>query len=197
VSLGSFLDSRSPIAYLLHGFLTIRREPMAGEMKIQIGGLSDGIHQYEFTVASSELELGEQFSSKVHVEATLDKSSNQILLTASSEATAHFECDRCVSPFERKLSASHTMVYVTEGMDAAHDVDPVEMQVIPSGLHVVDIAEDVRQSILLAVPFKNLCKEECKGLCPTCGTNLNESTCSCSEPAIDSRWEQLRKLQSN
>lgn len=165
-------------------------------MKIQIGGLSDGLHHYSFAVASSELGLGAQFIGNVAVEAALDKSSTQILLTSAIKATAQFECDRCVTPFTTTLQSSYTMFYLPEGSDAPH-LDPAEVQVVPSGLHLIDLTEDVRQTILLSVPFKLLCKESCKGLCPTCGKNLNQESCSCSAPDIDSRWEKLRKLQSN
>ncbi len=165
-------------------------------MKIQIGGLSDGIHRYRFEVPASELDLGEEFSNTITTDVKLDKSSNQILLTASIQATAHCECDRCVSPFDVSLSPSYTMVYVTEGEDTT-TLDSTEVQVIPNGLHIIDVTEDVRQTTLLAVPLKLLCKETCKGLCAECGKNLNEGTCTCSEEEPDSRWEGLRRLQSN
>jgi uncharacterized protein len=165
-------------------------------MKIQISGLSDGIHRYHFTVASSELALGGQFQGDVDVDATLDKSSNQILLTGEIRTIAHFECDRCLAPFSKPLLASYTMVYVPEGIDAAH-LDPAEMQILPSGLHVIDVTEDVRQSMLLGVPLKVLCSETCKGLCASCGKNLNTGSCSCKEATVDYRWEKLRRLQSN
>jgi uncharacterized protein len=165
-------------------------------MKIQIGGLSEGIHQYTFVVAASELNAGDQFGGDVHVDATLDKSSTQILLTARIETLASFECDRCLSPFQKKLVSSYTMLYVAEGIDTGH-LDPAELQVVPNGMHIIDLREDVRQNMILALPFKNICNETCKGLCPTCGVNLNETSCNCSEPESDFRWEALRKLQSN
>lgn len=165
-------------------------------MKIQIGGLSEGIHPYHFQVASAELELGEHFKGDLLVETVLDKSSTQILLTSTIKIVGTFECDRCVSPFECMLSPSYRMVYVSEGSDT-EQLEPTEIQVIPAALNVIDLTEDVRQTVLLAVPFKLLCSESCKGLCPHCGQNLNERICTCTEPAIDSRWEKLRKLQSN
>ncbi len=165
-------------------------------MKIQIGGMSEGIHRYRFQVASDMLQLGGQFLNDIVIDATLDKSNAQILLTASIQAAARFECDRCVSPFERALSTTYTMLYVTEGSDT-DQLDPAEVQVIPAGLHVIDITEDVRQSVLLAVPLKLLCSENCKGLCPTCGQNLNTGNCSCAHEESDSRWEGLRRLRTN
>ncbi|MBX2992700.1 MAG: DUF177 domain-containing protein [Bacteroidetes bacterium] len=165
-------------------------------MKIQITGLSDGIHRYQFAVNPAELTLGEYFDGDVAVEAVLDKSAAQILLTASITATARFTCDRCISLFTQRLNSEYSMLYVNEGIETQH-LDPAEVQVIPPGLHIINIAEDVRQTVMLSVPLKVLCKETCKGLCPLCGTNLNEQACTCSDTEIDSRWEELRKLQSN
>ncbi|MBI5471498.1 MAG: DUF177 domain-containing protein [Ignavibacteriae bacterium] len=165
-------------------------------MKIQIGGLSDGIHRYRFQIASARLQLGERFINDVVIDATLDKSGSQMLFTASVQTVARFECDRCVRAFDSPLSAAYTMVYAVEGTDA-DQLDPAEFQVIPAGLHVIDITEDVRQSIQLAVPLKLLCSENCKGLCPTCGQDLNAGSCSCTQEEVDTRWEGLRRLRAN
>ncbi len=165
-------------------------------MKIQVGGLSDGVHSYQFQVPASTINLGEQFIGDVVADVTLDKGPNQMLLSATIQTTVHCECDRCVSPFDVHLSPSYKMLYVTEG-EHTGTLDPAEVQVIPNGFHVIDISEDVRQTSLLAVPLKLLCNESCKGLCIECGQNLNENTCTCSEATTDSRWEGLRRLQSN
>ena len=53
----------------------------------------------------------------------------------------------------------------------------------------------LREQILLAVPLRVLCIEECKGLCPHCGKNLNEGQCSCAEPLEDPRWAALKDIR--
>jgi len=60
----------------------------------------------------------------------------------------------------------------------------------------IDLDEYIRDYAVLAVPMKNLCSEDCKGLCPKCGKNLNEGTCNCSEENIDPRWESIQKLKT-
>ena len=86
------------------------------------------------------------------------------------------------------------MYYVTgEGADS--QIDPAELQIVPPGFSVIDLSEDVRQTVLLSVPLKLLCTENCKGLCPLCGRNLNSGTCTCTQGAVDTRWEQLIKLK--
>ena len=60
--------------------------------------------------------------------------------------------------------------------------------------HVLDMEDVIRQYVLTEVPIKPLCSEKCSGLCPECGTNLNEEKCTCKEAPIDLRWEALAKL---
>jgi uncharacterized protein len=57
-----------------------------------------------------------------------------------------------------------------------------------------EIDDLVREAVILSVPAKPLCSENCKGLCPVCGTDLNRSTCSCAKKDIDPRWDQLKGL---
>lgn len=58
----------------------------------------------------------------------------------------------------------------------------------------IDLLPYVEQAIFLSRPMKTLCKEDCKGLCPICGTNLNEKTCSCDKSPIDPRLAVLADL---
>jgi uncharacterized protein len=164
-------------------------------MKIQVGGLSEGIHLYDFRSSPSELGLGENFQKDVGVDATLEKTGTQLSLKAKIETVGMFECDRCLTHFDARLSSSYRMYYVPEGGSHAN-IDRTEIQIVPSGLSVIDISEDVQQTILLSVPLKLLCSEECEGLCPKCGRNLNTGPCTCTDIITDSRWEKLRSLQN-
>jgi uncharacterized protein len=163
-------------------------------MKIQVGGLSEGVHEYSFQSPPAEIGLSASFVDEVRVSAVLEKSSGEFRLKAAITAGAQWECDRCVTPFKTPLGASYLMVYVFEG---GPDLDPTEMQVIPASLNVIDIAEDVRQSVELSVPLKRVCRETCRGLCPYCGTNLNDGSCACEPAPADSRWDKLKELKNN
>jgi uncharacterized protein len=59
----------------------------------------------------------------------------------------------------------------------------------------INLTDDIRDYALLAIPMKSLCSENCKGLCPNCGANLNDGPCKCKEEKIDPRWEPLLKLK--
>ena len=61
---------------------------------------------------------------------------------------------------------------------------------------VVDISSIVREELLLALPEYSVCRPDCRGLCPRCGIDLNQSTCECGSAEPDPRWEKLRKLRA-
>jgi uncharacterized protein len=161
-------------------------------MKIQIAGLSEGLHQYHFQEKAHDLGLSEEFAGEVQVEAALEKTGAQMYLQASIATVARFVCDRCACVFDAPVASSYHMFYVWDGMEADSRLDPSEVQVLPHGLGIIDIAEDVRQTVVLAVPLKLLCRPDCRGLCPRCGTDLNKGECHCIESERDSRWDALR-----
>ena len=72
------------------------------------------------------------------------------------------------------------------------DESDAEVQAIDAQ-HVLDLTEVMGQYRRAAIPLAPLCREDCKGICPTCGTDLNENTCAC-EPALDPRWDKLKEL---
>lgn len=165
-------------------------------MKIQVGGLSEGEHVYSFRITPEELGLPSEFLDGVDIKATLEKTSRQLLLRASVATTAEVPCDRCVALFRRPLGSRYQVHYVWEESEAGR-IDPSEVQVILPGQTVIDMADDVRQTVLLSFPLKNVCREECRGLCPGCGKNLNEGTCDCKETLVDGRWDKLKEIQDN
>ena len=57
---------------------------------------------------------------------------------------------------------------------------------------LLDIGEYVRTAVILELPSRFLCREECKGLCPKCGADLNAATCSCGDKEPDPRWDALK-----
>jgi uncharacterized protein len=62
--------------------------------------------------------------------------------------------------------------------------------------HILDLTEAIRQYKVMALPMKPLCREECAGICPTCGKNLNEGPCDCPSDEADPRWAELLKLKN-
>jgi uncharacterized protein len=167
------------------------------EFRINISNLSEGIHEYILEAEPSKIGLDERFTSKVKLQVSLDKSLRQILLHAHMKGEGAFVCDRCLDNFTWQMEEKYSMVYI-QGNRSTVDLKKEEgVQILSADTNYIDLDEDVRQYILLAIPQKLLCEENCKGLCATCGKNKNTEDCTCDGQVADSRWDALKKLSHN
>lgn len=165
------------------------------DLRINISKLPEGSHQRSLLTAPGEIGLDSRFTKEVNVEAELEKTSRQLYVRVKFSATGKFTCDRCLDEYERDISSAFGIMYVADGEQGAGGDD--EVQIISPDTNIVDIGEDVRQFAILALPQKNLCSEDCKGLCPTCGKNLNRGKCECQNDVGDPRWSALKKIVKN
>jgi DUF177 domain-containing protein len=124
-----------------------------------------------------------------------------IRLRAAYKGDFELLCARCVEPVAQPLAGSFDLIFRPQSVDA----DPGERAITQdeteigyyeeSGLLLEDV---VREQVLLSLPSRTLCREDCKGLCPRCGQNLNLATCNCdktSDAALKgSRWSALAGL---
>lgn len=161
-------------------------------MKISISNLSEGVHAFHFSAEPPHLGLGDNFTQLVSVDITLDKVSREVFLKAEVNTSGRFICDRCAEEFDRPVTAAYHMVYIYDEQ-GKHRYNEDEVTVLRGGTTFIDITDDIRQIVLLAVPLKLLCSERCSGLCPHCGKNRNYGDCSCNMKEIDPRWENLKK----
>jgi uncharacterized protein len=109
------------------------------------------------------------------------------------------ECARCLAPFERKLAEPLDFIAAPLESKAAHEsgreIDS-EDYVYYSGNDVsADIFDQVEQTLVLAIDLKPLCREDCAGLCQSCGKNLNDGPCGCVQEKVDPRLEVLSKVR--
>ena len=114
-------------------------------------------------------------------------------------------CSRCVGPVKLVVSEPLAVTYLPNAQVAALDdpeelaedeVDEEDMDVYSYQGEEVDLEPLLREQIILAVPFAPLCREDCKGLCPVCGIDLNTGSCTCDRTPIDPRWSALRNLKT-
>ena len=171
----------------------MERQKHVDALKIRISGLSNRLHEYHFSTAPSEIGLEHNFTDAVNVDAVLDKTPGQLYLKAKIRTSGQFSCDRCVEEFKLMINGWYAMFYVYDDL-GVEKFETEEVRVINSDTVHIDITEDVRQMTILSVPLKLLCKEDCKGLCPECGTNRNVRSCACKGDYVDARWEGLEGL---
>lgn len=131
---------------------------------------------YDFDMSDyEESEDKFPFKDPVHVEINLKNRAGVVGLHVSAESVYSTVCDRCCEPLKEQLNVVFDNVLVREISN--EDGDNTDLIKVEGDSFSVD--ELVRSNIILNIPMKHLCKEDCKGLCPICGQNLNKGTCSC------------------
>lgn len=118
------------------------------------------------------------------------------------EARLRMQCGRCLEPYDLAVRQELDLFYLPHRAEDAGEESEDEVELSDHDMVVayyggdrLDLGETVREQLLLGVPLKRLCREDCRGLCPTCGINRNTGTCDCPpEPAGDARLTVLGKL---
>ena len=163
-------------------------------MKIRISGLDNGTFTYDFEGKIDDINLEEPFYDKYRSEVVLTKIDDQMILEASTISGVRFTCDRCGVDYQRNVESKYKMVYMfTNVVDSKQEADITYLS--PDTINI-NITDDVRDYLILAVPMKKLCKEDCKGLCYKCGTDLNKGSCNCTKDETDDRWNKLLELKN-
>lgn len=164
-------------------------------LEIAVAGLADGDYPFRFEVAPDILGLSpDPFTHPVRVTGLLRRVSTQLTLRATIETKRLRTCDRCLS--EDNVNVELPMdIYYREhaGRGGEEDVAEMYRELDPKQESIV-LDEDVRTNLLVNLPLKNLCHEDCRGLCPTCGADLNAEECHCDGARFDPRWEKLAGL---
>ena len=120
--------------------------------------------------------------------ARVTRTGQGLLVQVKMHATILSECVRCLEDFPQPLDIDFTELYAF----TPHSV--TESGLILPETGQIDLAPLVREEMLLAVPISPICRPDCKGLCPICGENLNETECHHEDEAVDSRLSVLKSL---
>ena len=153
-----------------------------GRLIVDVARLSKGGEWFRGETAPELLELGE--SEFVTPEGGMAYAVNaeilgsELLIRGEVRQRVTCVCSRCADSFEVEVADRNFI----------HSIEINETTVF------VDLTEEVREAIILALPGYPVCREACKGLCMTCGANLNKTTCRCHENGKDDRWAALGDL---
>jgi len=133
----------------------------------------------------------------VEGEVRLLRTDRGILARGRLNTEVEVTCSRCLSLFRCPVAINIEEEYfpTTDVVSGARLSLPEEScSFTIDEHHILDLSEAIRQYALLSIPMKPLCREDCAGLCPHCGHNLNLGSCHCLSEATDPRWFQLGKL---
>lgn len=145
---------------------------------------------YELDLSAQSFSGGCPFTSPVSVKGEVHNITGIVELAGEADFVLSLECDRCATGLRYPVSikVSHTLV------THLNDEDNDELLLINEMRF--DLDSLVTEDIFLGLPAKFLCRDDCKGLCPQCGRDLNEGPCGCAKPT-DPRLEALKQLLDN
>ena len=151
----------------------------------------------DYQVSESVDIMGDGNARQVQGEIRLLRTSRSILVKGELRTGVELTCSRCLSQFIYAMTLNFEEEYIpTVDVFSGVPLPPPEEAgaFTIDGHHVIDLTEAIRQYTVLATPIKPLCKEDCAGLCQSCGYNLNRGQCDCPVQEIDPRWSDLIKL---
>jgi uncharacterized protein len=139
-------------------------------------------------------ELEATFQGPVTLRLDVQQAGADVVVRGRLEAIAVLPCRRCLKQVRQELDEELTFIF-RSGVGAT-EAEAEDSYALPARGQELDLTRPVREHVLLAVPQYVICDEACRGLCPRCGTNLNESTCDCVVEEDDPRWTVLKRLRS-
>ncbi|HEY3307331.1 MAG TPA: DUF177 domain-containing protein [Desulfuromonadaceae bacterium] len=119
------------------------------------------------------------------------------------KATVSLQCSRCVETYNTDIDSGFTIIFrkVTsqEGTDQEDEVELSEQDLVSSVYsgNEIDLTHDIEEQIAMEIPLKPLCNYNCKGLCLSCGSDLNKSTCDCTKEHTSFKFSALKNFKVN
>ena len=165
-------------------------------LKLDIDSLPEGHSHKDLREDASELDIvidGGRLVSPVTASLDIDRNGDEIFVAGRATVATEMECARCLKPYAFVLGAPIQIVVMVG--DVEEGAEREGLMQVARGTGYVDLSDEVRSELLLRVPLKPLCSEDCRGLCPTCGADLNSGKCSCGSAPGDPRWDALKRLK--
>jgi len=153
--------------------------------------LGADVRQLSMLKTSGRAQLVEEHHGKHNV-------IKDIRLQGDLATTLELPCARCLDPVRQDVGRTFDLLYRPLGTDAGNEELSVTAAEAEIGYYQgegVLLEDALREQVLLSVPLKVVCREDCKGLCPSCGKNRNTDPCSCAPVVGDPRWAALKDLR--
>jgi uncharacterized protein len=172
-------------------------------MQIDIERLDAEGEPFTHTYGADTLSLDDEarLASEATVVGRASRKDSVVKVSGNIRAEVEVFCDRCAASVTVPLEVKFDTAFLPAENEKSA-LENVELQKDDPDFSIyegetLDLDDVAREQILLALPMRRLCREECKGLCPTCGLNLNTGACSCAEKEIDPRWAGLADLRKD
>jgi uncharacterized protein len=169
-------------------------------MRIELDKLESPGGKFAQVYEVNELPLddtGVQLVEPAEVSCRVRRDGQDVVLQGRLTTKLAAECGRCLRPVEMPIATEFNEKFVravTWAAEEQHELLPEDLNISVFDGEGIELDDLVREELLLAVPVNVLCREDCKGLCPTCGIDRNLSNCQCESNEVDSRWQKLKEL---
>ncbi len=171
-------------------------------MEIRIDDLDESGTQFNHTYELNALSLEDEnvrLISPSNISGRIRRKGNHVDLDGVITTRIEIDCHRCLVPAEQRIEVSFETTFV-RAADMDSEAENVELQEEDLGLsdfdgEAINIDGLVREQILLELPIRLLCRDDCRGLCSHCGADLNAEDCVCEQIEMDPRWGSLAQLK--
>lgn len=165
-------------------------------MRIPILHLGDGHHQFDFKVEPGKFHISKEeiYPNEFEIGIRLDKFERNLKCHIFVKTRAHYTCDRCLEEYDTVFEGNFGLLFHIGMQDLVTDEDDVVL--LPPETVDIDLQPHIKEFLILNIPMKMLCSDDCKGMCPHCGADLNKEQCSCEKTQIDPRWAKLQDFLS-
>ncbi len=173
-------------------------------MFISLGELEQRTVRFEVDIPSGHLDLDSKVkqSSNLHAKGTaqlLNASLGEIRMLGDLRVDVNGTCDCCTEAAAYSIENHFDLVYIPTDYANSGGEDEVDEAAIEVGYYEgngLELNDVLREVVLLALPMRLVCSEDCKGICPVCGQNRNQIECGCRVETADDRWSKLKMLRA-
>ncbi len=162
-------------------------------MKLRINTLKEGHQTIEMTLVKGDLAIVDDcFANPIAASLSIYKGTHEITIKGILNTDLELECDRCLTDYRLNIQADFQAI-LSQLKKSTPENDENIILITPTTFEV-DLTPFARDALLLAIPMKKLCAENCRGICAGCGAELNREKCRCKRSANDDRWRPLNNL---
>ena len=176
-------------------------------MQLELKDIKGGELEQEYSCSLDEFpdlaviteEGGPKFSEPLIFKLRFQRSGQFVEVDGSLKAVVELQCGRCLQGFKHPLDESFSLTFVPQPEDDESGEEDVELETNELGLipyrdEILKLQEPLQEQLLMAVPISPICKASCRGLCPSCGVNLNIEKCDCVRKPFNNKFNILADI---
>jgi DUF177 domain-containing protein len=174
---------------------------LSGSMLLDLGKIRTAHERYERVYGADAFKSSGEYRIVEPVALAFDifKDKDQFRLVGDVKTALELPCSRCLEPFRWPVDSHFDLRYQPHAQNTGEGEREVEEDDLTTAFYQndeIDLGQLMEEQFYLSLPMKPLCTEDCKGLCPQCGQNLNREMCDCKRDWEDPRFAALRELKT-